>query len=172
MAFIQPFTEGSPVFNSINFNIGILGGPSQNYLNWPENSTVYTTSIAALLCPSDGFNTAVQGSGTYPFRAGSYMMISGAGETVDGIQGNGVKATGVFFTNSWVKLSGVTDGTSNTVAYSESLRGPGSPGNYEVAAGTSKDVKALSQQRWRRWQLRFTDRPERHQDGGLVRREL
>ncbi len=141
LAFIQPYTEGSPVYNSINFNIGLLGGPSQNYAYWPENSTVYSTSIAALLCPSDGFDTAVHGSGSRPFRSGSYLAISGAGETVDGIRGNGTKATGIFFTNSWVKISAITDGTSNTVAFSESLRGPGSPGNYEVAAGTSVDVK-------------------------------
>jgi prepilin-type processing-associated H-X9-DG protein len=141
LAYIQPFTEGSPVFNSINFNIGMLGGPGQNYEYWPQNTTVYSTLVAALLCPSDGYETSVAGAGSLPFRAGSYLMISGAGETIDGVQGNGERATGVLFTNSWVKLSALTDGTSNTLAFSESLRGPGSAGNYEVAAGTSTDVK-------------------------------
>lgn len=140
LAFIQPFTEGSPVYNSINFSIGLLGGPSQNYEYWPQNSTSYSTSIAALQCPSDGYNTAVIGPASYPFQAASYLAISGAGETIDGIPGNGAKSTGVFFTNSWVKLSAITDGTSNTIAFSESLRGPGSQG-YEVPAGTSNDVK-------------------------------
>src|SRR5690349_16105837 len=97
LAFIQPFTEGSPVFNSINFNIGMLGGPAQNYEYWPQNTTIYTTSIASLLCPSDGFETSVQGAGSVPFRSGSYLLISGAGETIDGVQGNGAKATGVLF---------------------------------------------------------------------------
>ncbi len=141
LAFIQPFTEGSPVFNSINFNIGMLGGPAQGYEYWPQNTTVYRISIAALLCPSDGFPTSVPGSGSVPFAAGSYLMISGAGETLNGVQGNGERATGVLFTNSWLRLSALTDGTSNTVAFSESLRGPGSAGAYEVAAGTSNDVK-------------------------------
>jgi prepilin-type processing-associated H-X9-DG protein len=133
--------EGSPVFNSINFNIGILGGPAQGYTYWPENVTSYTTSINTLLCPSDGASEQVGAAGPVPWRAGSYLMISGAGETVGGIQGNSTGATGVFFTNSFLGLAAITDGASNTLAFSESLRGPGSPGNYEVAAGTSSDVK-------------------------------
>lgn len=141
LAFIQPYTEGSPVYNSINFSIGVLGGPSQNYEYWPENRTAYSTSIAALQCPSDGYGTGVAGPASYPFQAASYLAMSGAGETIDGIPGHGEKATGIFFTNSWVKLAAITDGTSNTIAFSESLRGPGSPGNYEVPAGTSNDVK-------------------------------
>jgi prepilin-type processing-associated H-X9-DG protein len=140
-AIIQPFFEGSPVYNSINFTIGILGGPGQGYAYWPQNFTAYTTSINSLLCPSDGFPEQVQAAGTVAWRAGSYLAVSGAGETVGGIPGNGENATGVFYTNSWVKLAAITDGTSATVAFSESLRGPGSPGNYEVAAGTSADVK-------------------------------
>lgn len=140
-AIIQPFLEGSPVFNSINFSIGMLGGPAQGYAYWPQNTTIYTTSINTLLCPSDGLPEGIPSSTPVPFKAGSYLLISGAGETVDGIQGNGANAKGVLFTNSWVRLAAITDGTSNTLAYSESLRGPGSAGNYEVAAGTSPDVK-------------------------------
>ncbi|MFO0890360.1 MAG: DUF1559 domain-containing protein [Isosphaeraceae bacterium] len=141
LAIIQPYFEGSPVFQSINFTIGILGGPGQNYANWPENLTVYRTSISSLLCPSDGYPEEVPAADPTPFKGCNYLAISGAGEVVDGILGNGAKAKGVFFTNSWVRLSGITDGTSNTVAFSESLRGPGSAGNYEVAAGTSSDPR-------------------------------
>jgi len=141
LATVQPFMEGSPVYNSINFTIGMLGGPSQGYTYWPQNMTAYTTSVNVLLCPSDGSSEAVHGSGSAPFKGGSYLMISGAGETIDGIPGNGERAKGVFFTNSFLRLAAVTDGASNTLAFSESLRGPGSPGNYEVAAGTSTDYK-------------------------------
>jgi prepilin-type N-terminal cleavage/methylation domain-containing protein/prepilin-type processing-associated H-X9-DG protein len=141
IAIIQPFLEGSPVYNSINFTIGILGGPGQNYAVWPDNTTVFSTSIAALLCPSDGFTEQVPNADKVPPKAGSYLMMSGSGETIDGIAGNGQKSSGIFFTNSWVKLAAITDGTSNTLTFSESLRGPGSAGNYEVPAGTSTDVK-------------------------------
>lgn len=140
-AIIQPFMEGSPVFNSINFTIGILGGPGQNYAYWPENFTSYTTSIGTLMCPSDSGPDRVPSQVPVEVKPGNYLLISGAGETINGIQGNGENATGVLFTNSWVRLAGVTDGTSNTVAYSESLRGPGSAGQYEVPAGTSLDPK-------------------------------
>ncbi|WP_337175823.1 DUF1559 domain-containing protein [Paludisphaera sp.] len=140
-AFVQPFMEGSPVFNALNFNLGILGGPSQGYTYWPENMTCYTTSIGSLLCPSDGAPEAVPGPGSRPFKATNYLAISGAGETVGGVRGNGVGATGVFFINSFTRLSAIVDGTSNTVGFSEGLRGPGSAGAYEVAAGTSDDYK-------------------------------
>jgi prepilin-type N-terminal cleavage/methylation domain-containing protein len=88
-ATVQPFLEGSPVFNGINFTLGILGGPAQGYAYWPQNTTAYTTSIKTLLCPSDGFPERVQAAGPVPFKAGSYLMMSGAGETVGGTQGNG-----------------------------------------------------------------------------------
>jgi prepilin-type N-terminal cleavage/methylation domain-containing protein/prepilin-type processing-associated H-X9-DG protein len=140
-AIIQPFMEGSPVYNSVNFAIGILGGPGQGYAYWPQNFTAYTTTVGTLLCPSDGGPEQVGSSVPLPVKPGNYLMISGAGETIDGIQGNGKNARGVLFTNSWVRLASITDGTSSTVAFSESLRGPGSPGQYEVPAGTSTDVK-------------------------------
>ncbi|SIO59531.1 prepilin-type N-terminal cleavage/methylation domain-containing protein/prepilin-type processing-associated H-X9-DG domain-containing protein [Singulisphaera sp. GP187] len=140
-ATIQPFLEGSPVYNSMNFTLGVLGGPGQAYAYWPQNLTCYTTSVQTLLCPSDGFPEAVSGRASTPFKGTNYLMISGAGETIGGIQGNGVGSTGVLFTNSFIRLAALTDGTSNTLAFSESLRGPGSPGSYEVAAGTSTDVK-------------------------------
>jgi prepilin-type N-terminal cleavage/methylation domain-containing protein/prepilin-type processing-associated H-X9-DG protein len=140
-AIIQPFLEGSPVYQSINFDIGVLGGPAQGYEYWPQNFTAYTTSVAALLCPSDGYPVQVPSQVSIGVKSGSYLMISGAGETIDGVLGNGRGATGVLYTNSWVKLAAINDGTSNTLAFSESLRGPGSAGQYEVPAGTSIDAK-------------------------------
>mgnify|MGYP001067422945 CR=1 FL=1 len=141
LATIQPYMEGSPVFNSLNFIIGVLGGPSQNYEYWPQNTTSYATSVAALLCPSDGSSDTVPGSNLAVSKATNYMHIAGAGEMIGGVSGNGAGATGVLFINSFIRLSGITDGTSNTLAYSENLHGPGSAGAYEVAAGTSNDVK-------------------------------
>lgn len=117
----------------------MLGGPDEGCACWPQNFTAYTTRIATLLCPSDDGPGEAASGVSLPVKPGNYLMISGAGETVDGIQGNGLKAKGVLFTNSWVKLAMIRDGLSNTVAYSESLRGPGSAGRYEVPAGTSND---------------------------------
>jgi prepilin-type N-terminal cleavage/methylation domain-containing protein len=140
-AIIQPFLEGSPVYQRINFDIGVLGGPNQGYALWPDNYTAYTTAIGTLLCPSDGYPVAIPTQTPVPVKSINYLTISGSGEMVDGIQGNGRGAKGVLFTNSWVRLAEITDGTSNTLAYSESLRGPGSAGQYEVPAGTSLDYK-------------------------------
>jgi prepilin-type N-terminal cleavage/methylation domain-containing protein len=55
IAMVLPFLEQAPVYNAINFEIGIVGDPpggSGNVYGW-MNSTALMTPIAVLMCPSD-----------------------------------------------------------------------------------------------------------------------
>jgi len=51
IAMILPYLEQTPVYNSINFAVGVAGGPNNDY-SW-MNSTGLMTPIATLMCPTD-----------------------------------------------------------------------------------------------------------------------
>ncbi len=109
-ACMLSYLEQAPLYNSINFawNMENGGGSSQ-----PPNGTVYNTILNLFLCPSDG-NAG---------KANTNSYMASKGTSTWNNAGNDV--TGLF--NEWVsyKLSDITDGTSNTVAYSEALVGDG-----------------------------------------------
>ena len=46
-----PFMEQVPVYNAINFSVGVAGGPGG--LHSAMNHTALTTQINTLMCPSD-----------------------------------------------------------------------------------------------------------------------
>jgi hypothetical protein len=58
------------------------------------------------------------------------------------LDGDAAGGDGLFFQNSKVRAGDVTDGVSNTVAFSESLLGPGGP-NQTGATGDARSVYKL-----------------------------
>ena len=125
LAALTQFVEAGTVYNSINFSID--PNPSTG-----PNLTAYQTEIKTYLCPSDpevatlrdninsyygcmGTTTLYQQGTTAlpPYPAG----ING-NPTTQPFQGNGV-----FFYAISYGLNSITDGSSNTIAFSESLAG-------------------------------------------------
>jgi prepilin-type N-terminal cleavage/methylation domain-containing protein/prepilin-type processing-associated H-X9-DG protein len=109
--------EQSPLFHSVNFVLPVEG---------LENSTVVRASIATYLCPSDiissapfgvtdsaGNVLALMGPTSYAACVGNDFTDSTTGLNNDGL-GNGV-----LFRNSGVRISGITDGTSQTITLGE-----------------------------------------------------
>lgn len=121
LAQLTPFLEKSTVHNALNLSLPIIDGAS---VIMPQNTTVNNTQIAEFLCPSDG-----RGRSIADYAASNYMVSTG-----DGVLGNGFgianaafgTPNGVFFFNSTVTISQLTDGTSLTAMMSESLIGDGS----------------------------------------------
>ncbi|ODU02512.1 MAG: hypothetical protein ABS79_00325 [Planctomycetes bacterium SCN 63-9] len=137
---LQPYTEGSPLYNAVNFSVNIFNN---------ENTTVMGTAISTIWCPSDGtvqqvelLDGAAQGiePGTLPIRFTSYAGCSGywfhepgtkvlASPTI--FQTELTNQYGAFvymgyppnFTSgigrNVVTLASVTDGTSNSLAIGE-----------------------------------------------------
>jgi prepilin-type N-terminal cleavage/methylation domain-containing protein/prepilin-type processing-associated H-X9-DG protein len=112
-AMMLPYMEQTPIFNSINF--AYLGGYD---VAGAINSTAWNTKINGFLCPSDGN----AGSGTGANNTNSYR--GSIGTTTDvGQYYYGPNSTGVFCYLISYGLRDIIDGSSNTIAFSESLVG-------------------------------------------------
>ena len=144
LARLLPFMEQTPIYNSINLGMPIRGG---NFLNAQGGidvsanggrpglfqATAVTNVINTFLCPSD---TGVGSTGTYnlvsgakPAGAGNYPINIGLNRRNNGWTINGPG----YVVRSWdtalgnpLTMSNFVDGTSNTVIFSEWVKGPGS----------------------------------------------
>ena len=137
---LLPFVEQGAMYNAMNLT-AITSYGWDDVATAGPSYTVYHTSVATFLCPSDGVtNTNLPGVGnfSYVFNAGHPRNILFPGESP--ITGNYPPLTGVVSTakmyagrywcssdakdattNTNVTLASITDGTSNTAAISESL---------------------------------------------------
>ncbi len=119
-AQMLPYLEQTAIYNSINFSLAGPGEPSNS------NSTAWNTKVNVFLCPSDGnagansnnFNSYYGSAGTT-----SGTFTPGSTNTPGSYFGT---STGLFSFSTTYGLRDVTDGSSNTVAFSEQLVGDGS----------------------------------------------
>jgi prepilin-type N-terminal cleavage/methylation domain-containing protein/prepilin-type processing-associated H-X9-DG protein len=116
LAQILPQLEQNTTFNSINFN---LNSDDENDadLGGAPNATVRYNMISAFLCPSD-FDQKVWG-----LRAPTnYLVNTGTTYPISPFSASKMPITGIFFDNSSVRVAEITDGTSQTVAVSETIK--------------------------------------------------
>jgi prepilin-type processing-associated H-X9-DG protein len=120
------FLEQQPLQNAYNF---MLGDRFDGTAGEPQNATVWATRVNSFLCPSDsnagnsGTDQPTAGGPTYPVSIGSYAINGGTNRQYTS-RTNGIawmlNGGGTY---PLVTIAGVTDGTSNTAAYSEFIRG-------------------------------------------------
>ena len=135
---LLPYLEQGPIYNNINFADVELPNflPPLNIDN-PVNSTSCYAVISVFNCPSDEDRlTEVSGHNSYMANSGSapncaYGGIAGtpawnspsAGPFIYSDSGS---YTGLTFGGSSVSFASITDGTSNTAAFSERIKAIGS----------------------------------------------
>ena len=149
-ALMLPYMEQGPIYNAINFSF--CSGYSYGA---QANASASTRLIASFMCPSDtnvGFGGAPVsnqstisgwGQSTYPPNTNSYKGSIGTTTSTWGwttgysqcqpdpfnLSGGpnpcSPYSTGLFVYFVSNSITNVTDGTSNTIAYSESLVGDG-----------------------------------------------
>jgi len=110
-----PMLEQSALFNATNFTTGFAIPTT------PQNQTTFNTKLAALLCPSDIDRlTNTAGHCNYPMCAGSeaYTMKYG-----DNFRGVGIDLGQQGGTRGKIAMSDIIDGSSNTVSFSERVKG-------------------------------------------------
>ena len=113
-AFLFPYLEATPVYNAINFSFDPLVCSSQ-----PFQNTAFLTQIPGFLCPTDPYSGKSQSLGFLNNYCGSI------GTTIGVVQNYPSQSVGVFSYQSPYGLQDITDGSSNTVAFGESLVGNG-----------------------------------------------
>ena len=121
LALMLPFMEQTPLYNSCNFSWGICG-----QLGYWSNLTQQETKLAVFMCPSDGL--VGQGSGSNNSYLGSIGVTTdwycGGNAACNNLNTPALAlapSTGIFARTQTYGIQHVTDGTSNTIAYTEML---------------------------------------------------
>lgn len=123
-ARILGYMEQKNVFDSINFNLGSYDA---------QNITASAIAINSFICPSDVVNQIPQGlilpgygSAGVNYRANegtSVAMWYGAEDTANVNNNLVIAPNGLFFSSQAINIAAITDGTSNTAAFSEHVMG-------------------------------------------------
>jgi prepilin-type processing-associated H-X9-DG protein len=112
LSMLLQYMEGSVAYNSLNYSI-----PRGD----PGNNTVMGTAVSTFLCPSDPQRTLPPGQAGENYRPNSgngIQYVSGASDPW-GFNTSLPPFNGVFYPVSATKIAEITDGTSNTAAFSE-----------------------------------------------------
>jgi prepilin-type N-terminal cleavage/methylation domain-containing protein/prepilin-type processing-associated H-X9-DG protein len=136
LLLMLPFLEQQALYNATNFS-AIPGNPIWNSLS-AQNSTMQTATINAFLCPSDINRLTFSPA----FGATNYASNAGADAfsfSYTSINANCGPFFGIGIAN---KLAAVVDGTSNTVAFSEIVKGIGTSSlNFDSLKPPASPVK-------------------------------
>ena len=121
-ALMLNFLEQTALYNAVNFSLAPAW--TNQPVGYFTNLTVYNTKINSFLCPSDG-NAGKNNINSYFASVGT--------TTYNCCNSAAINSTGVFGYLRGSSIAEITDGTSNTIAFSEGLVGnliPGAlPGN-------------------------------------------
>lgn len=129
-AQLLPFIEQAGLQNLLNYDVPPLnafqaphGLPPFDAVQVGRNDDAARLIIPVFLCPSDKDRVPESGYGgiSYPANSGSGINNPGNPTTLGFLE----NADGVIFTRSRITFRDITDGTSNTVAFSEHLLGDG-----------------------------------------------
>jgi prepilin-type N-terminal cleavage/methylation domain-containing protein/prepilin-type processing-associated H-X9-DG protein len=124
-AFMLGYLEQVPLYNSANFSWAV--GMNRGF---PINSTVSSSILNVFICPSDGLSpmpinkTAVLSCWQWSGETNNYLASLGTTTAYGGLNST---TTGPFTQGGLVYgLQNITDGSSNTIAFGESLVGDAS----------------------------------------------
>lgn len=115
LALLTPYIEQSNVYTQLNLDKPLY---TSSFGVTPENIEGVKTVVPTFLCPSDSYRELHQS-----FAPTNYAMCTGTG--IGG--GTPIDTDGVFYVNSQTGFKDIVDGSSNTLAASESPLGISGP---------------------------------------------
>jgi prepilin-type N-terminal cleavage/methylation domain-containing protein/prepilin-type processing-associated H-X9-DG protein len=136
LAQLTPYLEQTAVHNGLDLTTPLYGGGAlqSQVIPFPQNRPSCSAVVPSFLCPSDEKRIVKPDQGP-----SNYAACSGSNPDGDALLGNGI-----FFAvnldlspNLGVRVNHITDGTSNTIAFSETTLGIGGP----AAPSTTGDVR-------------------------------
>jgi prepilin-type processing-associated H-X9-DG protein len=158
-ASILPQMEQQPLYNALNW--GLSSGFNGTDM---QNTTVLSTQVASLLCPSENLRNPAMGPGTrknYMANIGgpvNFMAYSGLFVPLKDGPNNWAGCYQNSNTGRTFGFESVTDGTSNTAMFSESLIGSG-PNAPVLRQNTTRTGTYL-------WMVQITNYADRGPAGG------
>jgi prepilin-type N-terminal cleavage/methylation domain-containing protein/prepilin-type processing-associated H-X9-DG protein len=111
---LLPYVEQGPLYNQFDFT-------HDQYTNAATPNSPANQIVKTYLCPSDAapqHTTYSTTSATFYFAANTYVANSG----IVGFYTGSMDQTGIFYINSSVTMTGISDGTSNTFMFGERNR--------------------------------------------------
>src|SRR5262249_39685543 len=133
---LLPFIEQDNLFKSIDFKFPPETPGMQGVINFMpayqnpnrENADASRRSVVTFLCPSDPAPQPGDwpGQNNYYANQGSNFLCD-LSEALPSTVAPGEQSNGPFYYLSKNKMASITDGLSNTVLFSEKLRGKGGP---------------------------------------------
>jgi prepilin-type N-terminal cleavage/methylation domain-containing protein/prepilin-type processing-associated H-X9-DG protein len=131
-ARLLPFIEQANLQGKLDFAQPAFTGPFNALIPNPQFAEAFAAPIVVALCPSDPAPALNVGAGGTNYSGINYMISYGSatGTNYD----LRWPTDGLVHENSGVRFANVTDGTSNTVLMSETVRSVGP--DFTLAAGT------------------------------------
>jgi prepilin-type N-terminal cleavage/methylation domain-containing protein/prepilin-type processing-associated H-X9-DG protein len=115
LAYLTPFLENTAAYNALELSVPLY---TKTFGISPENVAGVKLLVPEFLCPSDKQQPVSSAFGPTNYAASSGTGIGG---------GTPFDTDGLFYTNSRTRLKDITDGTSQTIAMSESVLGVNPP---------------------------------------------
>jgi prepilin-type processing-associated H-X9-DG protein len=123
-----PHLDQAPLYQMVDFNANPDAPPAGD-----PNVFVTAQNLPVLQCPSD-FNVILQAG----FGVHNYPMNTGTTFPVSRNNPSRVPVTGIFFENSAIRFADVTDGSSQTVCMSETVKSdPSGPTTWDGVSPTN-----------------------------------
>jgi prepilin-type N-terminal cleavage/methylation domain-containing protein/prepilin-type processing-associated H-X9-DG protein len=119
LAMLTPYLENTAAYNAFDLSVPLYGS---NFEVRPENVAAVKIWVGEFLCPADEARVLSEG-----FAPTSYAACAGTGAN----GGTPRDTDGVFFINSQTRLAKISDGTSKTALFSESILGDPRPDNHD-----------------------------------------
>jgi len=147
LSHLNPYLEQTNVYNLMDLTLPTYvnqGGGVYVFAGGDANTQKAVQTVVPLfLCPSDIGKPVDGGYGLTTMGPTNYCANQGSGiDTLNGDpaqNGSPLNADGVFFADSRVRISDIADGTSNTVAFSESILGEGADNATALATTVDRN---------------------------------